>query len=100
MRELSETEDEQLPTSALARQLPERFQVPRSVRRRCFPAQDIEIAVVRAYFVKGILWAVPLVHYLLDHVRAILKSKSNRPFVRRPPRVAVHFQLHLLHSDA
>ena len=35
---------------------------------RCFPAQDIEIAVVRANFVKGILWAVPLVKDLLDHV--------------------------------
>ncbi len=99
MDELSETEDEQLPRSALVWQLPERFQVPTSVRRRCFPAQDIEIAVVRAYFVKNILWAVPLVHYLLDHVRAILKSKSNRPFVRCAPRIAIYFQLHLLHFD-
>jgi len=74
--------------------------MPRSVGSRCFPAQDIEIAVVRAYFVKGILRAVPLVQYFLDHVLAILKPKSNRPFVRRPPRVAIHFQLHLLHSDA
>jgi hypothetical protein len=48
--------------------------MPRPVRRRCFPAQDIEIAVVRTYFVEGILWAVPLVKYLLDHVLAILKS--------------------------
>ena len=49
--------------------------MPRPVRLRCFPAQDIEIAVVRAYFVKGILWAVPLVKDLLDHV--LTKS---RPF--------------------
>ena len=74
--------------------------MPNAIRCRRFPAQDIEIAVVRAYFVKGILWAVPLVKHLLDHVLAILKPKSNRPFVRRPPRVAIHFQLHLVHSDA
>ena len=100
MDELAEADDDQLPKSALAWQLPERHQMPRPIRRRRFPAQDIEIAVVCANFVKGILWAVPLVKHLLDHVLAILKPKSNRPFVRRPPGVAVHFQLHLLHSDA
>ena len=73
--------------------------MPKAMRRRCFPAQDIEIAVIRSYFVKSILGAVPLVKYLFDHVLTILKPKSNRPFVRRPPGVAVHFQLHLLHSD-
>ena len=91
MDELSEADDEHFLKSALARQLPERHQMPRPIRRRRFPAQDIEIAVVRAYFVKGILGAVPLVKYLLDHVLAILKPKSNRPFVRRPPGVAIHF---------
>ena len=74
--------------------------MPWPIRRRRFPTQDIEIAIVRANFVKHILGAVPLIKHLLDHVLAILKSKSNRPFVRRPPGVAVHFQLHLLHSDA
>ena len=73
--------------------------MPKPIWGRCFPAQDIEIAVVRAYFVIGILWAVPLVKHLLDHVLAILKPKSNWPFVRRPTR-AIHFQLHLFHSDA
>src|SRR5271165_1846703 len=73
--------------------------MPNAIRRRCFPAQDIEIAVVRAYLVKSILWAVPLVKHLLDHVLTILKPKSNRPFVRRPPRVAIHFQLHLPFSS-
>ena len=92
--------DDRLPDSALSWQLPERHQMPRSIGRRRFPAQDIEIAVICADFVKGILGAVPLVKYLLDHVLAILKPKSNRPFVRRPPGVAIHFQLHLLHSDA
>jgi len=61
--------------------------MPRSVGRRGFSAQDIEIAVARAYFVKGILWAVPLVKHLLNHVLAILKPTSNRPFVRRPSGV-------------
>ena len=74
--------------------------MPRAIRRRRFPTQDIEIAIIRANFVKRILGAIPLIKYLLDHVLAILKPKSNRPFVRRPPGVAVHFQLHLLHSDA
>ena len=73
--------------------------MPKPIRRRSFPAQDIEIAVVRTYFVKGILWAVPLVKHLLDHVLAILKPKSDRPFVRCAPRIAIYFQLHLLHFD-
>jgi hypothetical protein len=64
--------------------------MPSALRRRRFPTQDIEIAVVCAYFVKSILGAVPLVKYLLDHVLAILKPKSNRPFVRRPAGVAIH----------
>jgi hypothetical protein len=64
--------------------------MPSTLRRRRFPTQDIEIAVVRAYFVKSILGAVPLVKYLLDHVLAILKPKSNRPFVRGPAGVAIH----------
>ena len=91
MVELSEADDEQLRKSALARQLPKRLQMPRSVRRRCLPAQDIKIAVVRTNFVKGVLRAVPLVKYLLDHVLAIFKPKSNGPFVCRPSGVAFHF---------
>ena len=86
--------------SALVWQLPERHQMPMALRRRRFSAQDIEIAVICADFVKGILRTVPLIEYFLDHVLPILKPKSNRPFVRRPPRVAIHFQLHLFHSDA
>ena len=74
--------------------------MPRPIRRRCLPAQDIEVAVIGANFVKGVLRAVPLVKYLLDHVLTILKPKSNRPFVGRSSGVAVHFQLHLFHSDA
>ena len=100
MDESAKADDDQLPKSALAWQLPERFQMPNAIRRRCFPAQDIEIAVICANFVKGILGAVPLVKYLLDHVLAILKPKSNWPFVCRPSGVAVHFELHLPHSDA
>jgi hypothetical protein len=53
--------------------------MPRAVRRRRFPTQDIEIAIIRANLVKGILGAIPLIKYLLDHVLVILKPKSNRP---------------------
>lgn len=91
---------DRLQDSTLSRQLPERHQMPGPIRSRRFPPQDIEIAIVRANFVKRILGAIPLIKHLLDHVLAILKPKSNWPFVRRPPRVAIHFQLHLLHSDA
>ena len=65
--------------------------MPGPIRRRCFPSQDIEVAVICADFVKGILRAVPLVKYLFDHVLMILKAESNRPFVRRSSGVAVHF---------
>ena len=61
MDESAEADDDQLPKSALAWQLPERHQMPRPIGRRRFPAQDVEIAVIRAYLVKGILRAVPLV---------------------------------------
>jgi len=74
--------------------------MPRSVGRRGFSAQDIEIAVIGTDFEIGIGRSVSLVKHLLDHVLAILKPKSNRPFVRRSTGIAVHFQLHLLHSDA
>src|SRR5271169_2924310 len=72
--------------------------MPRPIGRRRFPAQDVEIAVVRAYLVKSILRAVPLVKHLLDHVLTILKSKTNRSFVHRPTGVAFHLQLHFLFS--
>jgi hypothetical protein len=29
-----------------------------------------------------------------------VQTKSNRSFVRRPSGIAIHFQLHLFHSDA
>src|SRR5208337_1505306 len=74
--------------------------MPRSVGSRCFPAQDVEIAVICTDFVKGILRAVPLVPYFLDHVLVPVQPKANRPFVRRPTGVAIHFQLHVFHSDA
>src|SRR5271169_5560274 len=59
--------------------------MPRAVGSRCLPAQDVEIAVVREYLEKDILRAVPLVYHLFDHVLTILKSKTNRSFVDRPP---------------
>ena len=100
MDKLAEADDEQFPKSALARQLPERHQMPRSIGRRCLTAQDEEIAVIGADFEIGIGRSVPLVQDLLDHVFVPVQPKSNRPLVRRPTRVAIHFQLHLFHSDA
>ena len=41
-----------------------------------------------------------MVEEFLDQVLTIFKPKSDRPFVHRPPGVAIHFQLHLLHCDA
>jgi len=64
--------------------------MPSTLRRRRVPSQDIEIAVVCANFVKGIVWAVPLIQYFFDHVLATLKSETNRPFVRVPTGVAIH----------
>jgi hypothetical protein len=74
--------------------------MPRSIGGRCFSAQDVEIAVVRMDFEKGILWPIPLVEEFLDKILVSVQPKSNRPFVRCPTRVAIHFQLHLFHSDA
>src|SRR5271165_6854783 len=73
--------------------------MPRPIRRRRFPAQDVEIAVVRAYLVKGILWAVPLVKQLFDQVLNPLKSKTNRPFFRCSTGIAIYIQIHLLSSS-
>ena len=54
MDESEKADDDQPPKSALAWQLPERLQVPRSVGRRCYTAQDVEIAVICTDFVKDI----------------------------------------------
>src|SRR5208283_2806464 len=97
--ELAAADEDRDPRSALARQLPERHQMPMALRRQRFPAQDIEIAVVRAYFVKGILRAVPLVHYLFDQVLNPLKSKTNRPFFRCSTGIAIYLQIHHLSSS-
>jgi hypothetical protein len=64
--------------------------MPRFLRRRRFPAQNIEIAIIRTNFVKGIMWAVPLVQDLFDQVLATVKSQTDRPFVRRPTGVAIY----------
>ena len=59
-------------------------------------SQDIEIPIIGANFVKDILWPVPLIEYLLNHVLVSIKSKTNRPLIRLPSRVAIDFQLHLM----
>ena len=76
--------------------------MPRSFGRRRFSSQNVEIAVIGANFVKGILRAVPLVQDLFDQVLVPIKSKTNRSFVRRPTGVALYLQLHILrlaHND-
>ena len=58
------------------------------------------LAVIGMDFEKGVLRPVPLVQYLVDHIFVAVHTKAYWPFVRRPPGVAIHFQFHLLHSDA
>lgn len=65
--------------------------------------ENIEVAVISANLVKGIVWAVPLVQYFLDQVLVPIKSKANRPFVRLPTRITIYIQLHIVgpaHSRA
>ena len=69
--------------------------MPRSVGRRCFTAQDVEIAVIGTDFVKDIGRSVPLVQYFLDQVFVSVQPKANRSFVRYPTGIALHLQLHL-----
>ena len=70
--------------------------MPRPVRRRRFSSQDVEITVIRANFVKGVMWPVPLVQDFLDQVLMLRKSKTNRPFICLPTGVAIYLQLHIL----
>ena len=56
-------------------------------------SQDIEIPIIGANFVKDILWPVPLIEYLLNHVLVSIKPKTNRPLVRLSSCVAIDFQL-------
>ena len=74
--------------------------MPGSIGCRCLSAQDVEIAVISMDFEKGILRAVPLIEYFLDQIFVPVETKPKRPFVRRTPGIAIHFQLHLFHSDA
>jgi len=82
--------------SGLSWHLPERHQMPRPIGRRRILSQDIEIAVIRANFVKGIMWSVPLVQDLLDQVFMLRESKTNGPFIRFSAGVAIHLQLYIL----
>jgi hypothetical protein len=58
-------------------------------------SQDVEIPVIGANFVKDILWPVPLIEHILNHVLVSIKPKTNRPLVRLPCRVAIDFHVHL-----
>ena len=58
-------------------------------------SQDIKIPIIGANFIKDILWTVPLIEYLLNHVLASIKPKTNRPLVRLHSGIAIDFQLHL-----
>jgi hypothetical protein len=57
--------------------------------------QNVEIAVIGANFVKGILWAIPLVEDLFDQVLMPVQSKTDGFFVRLPPGIAIHLEFHV-----
>jgi hypothetical protein len=76
-------------------QLPERYEIPKSIRHRGLPAEDIKVPIVGTNFVKGLLGAVPLVEDVFDEILVSLQTKADRPLIRFPSRVALDLQLHL-----
>lgn len=70
--------------------------MPSAFGIRRFSPQNVEIAVICANLVKGMVWAVPLVQHLLDQVFVPVKAKTDRPFVRLPTGVTIYLELHML----
>ena len=59
-------------------------------------SQDIKVPVIGTNFVKDIVWPVPLIEHLLNHVLVSIKPKTNRAFVRLRSCVTIDFKLHLI----
>jgi len=74
--------------------LPERFQMPGAIGHGGFPAEDVEVTIAGADFVKDVRRAIPLIDYFFDDVAVPLKSEANRPFVALPPGIAIDLQFH------
>jgi hypothetical protein len=55
---------------------------------------DVEIAIIHADFAKHMLRPVPLIHHFLNRVLVLAQPKANGPFIRLPPRVALHLDSH------
>jgi len=70
--------------------------MPRTLRGRGFPPQDIKIAIICAYFIKLIMRAIPLVKHFLDQVLVPVKSKTNRPFFCLETGIAIYLKLDTL----
>jgi|SRR5205807_999979 len=70
--------------------------MPGPLGSRGFAPQNIEIAVIRADFVNGILRAIPLIEDFLDRVFVPVEAKTDGPFVRFPTGIAIHLEFHIL----
>jgi hypothetical protein len=68
--------------------------MPRPLGWGSFVPKNIEIAVVCANPIKGVVGAVPLVQHLLNQVFVPVQSKPDRSFVRLPTGIAIHLQFH------
>ena len=56
--------------------------------------QNIEIPVIRAYLVKGLVGAVPLVQHFLDHVFTVSELKAYWSLIRLPAGIALYPEDH------
>jgi hypothetical protein len=71
------------------------LQRPCILCRRYTVPKNIEIAVIRAYFERRIIRAVPLIEYFLNHKEPRTKVKSHRPLICFPTGIAFRPELHI-----
>lgn len=57
-------------------------------------AENVEIPVIGADFVKGGVRLIPLVEHVLNGILFAFESESSRPLVRFSPRIALYVYLH------
>jgi hypothetical protein len=56
--------------------------------------KDVQVRIIRANFVEGIIGSVPLIQDFLNQVFLLVHAKAKRPLFRFVPRVGLHLHSH------
>jgi hypothetical protein len=78
----------------LAHSFPERDQIPPSAWFRRVPFKDVDISVICAHFVPGVLRSVPLIQNFVHDIFVIIDTEPDGSLFRLITRVALNAQFH------